>query len=397
MSLIDNHERTPKEKHPALKEYISKNRWPLIIAATAALVRIIYLLELSRLPDFVIPMVDEKWHWLWAKEILEGPFFGDGAWFRAPLYPYFLALLAKITGGSILWSKILQALLAGGTAFFTFKLADLLFNRTTAIVAGFIYALYGTLVFYETSFLIPVLFLFFTVWGMYRLVAYSESRTFKSWLLTGVVFGLAIISRPNLLLVIPFLMLWFYYRRDSEQPRSQRLNFLLVLLLGIILSIAPVTMRNYIKTGDFIMISSQGGVNLYLGNNPIADGLNMQMPEVNLDASVTWRQFGTVVTSAAQREAGRELSPAEESSFWTGKAVDFIAENPGGFVKLVWKKCVYLASGFENSDNADIYHQRTKSTLYSLLVWNKLIYFPFGLLLPFALAGIVLARGQSRR
>ncbi|NOY87902.1 MAG: tetratricopeptide repeat protein [FCB group bacterium] len=58
---------------------------------------------------------------------------------------------------------------------------------------------------------------------------------------------------------------------------------------------------------------------------------------------------------------------------------------------------VYLLSGFENSDNADIYYQRTKSTLFSFLVWHKLIYFPFGLLLPLTFVGIYLKRNDFNK
>ncbi|MCK4460665.1 MAG: tetratricopeptide repeat protein, partial [candidate division Zixibacteria bacterium] len=101
---------------------------------------------------------------------------------------------------------------------------------------------------------------------------------------------------------------------------------------------------------------------------------------------------------AAEREAGREMSEAELSAFWTKKAVNFIISNPGKFASLVWKKSVYLVSGFENSDNTDIYYQRTKSRLFSLLLWNldDWLYFPFGLLLPLALLGIYVHRDRGR-
>jgi tetratricopeptide (TPR) repeat protein len=86
------------------------------------------------------------------------------------------------------------------------------------------------------------------------------------------------------------------------------------------------------------------------------------------------------------------LSDAEASGFWTGKAVDFIISNPATFFELVWKKSVYLVSGFENSDANDIYYQRGKSFSYSLLVWDKVISFPFGLLLPIFIVGLLALR-----
>ena len=380
-----------------VRTIIKDNKWPLIIGLVAVLVRLVYLLELDRWPEFAVPMVDEKWHWEWARDIASKSFWGEGAYFRAPLYPYFLAAVATVTGYSVFWAKLLQSLLCFGTAIFIYRLAERLFGRTTAVVSGFMYALYGVLVFYETMFLIPVLFLFFVTWGMYRYVAHFESASLKSWLLTGVLFGLAAICRPNILLVIPFLMLWKYFRVEGRLLRPARFAAPLVLLAGLVLPILPVTARNLIVTGDFILISSQGGINLYLGNNPSADGLTMLMPEVDLDESISWRQFGTVTSATAQRLAGRALSESEVSSFWSDRAVDFILDNPSQFLGLVWKKCVYLVDGFENSDNINIYRHRDRSLLYSLLVWHRGIFFPFGLLLPLAFMGVYLCRRESLR
>ena len=380
-----------------MKDFLIKHKWPLIVAAAALLVRLVYLIELSTKPGFSVPMVDELWHWEWAHEILNKSFWGEGAYFRAPLYPYFLAFLTWITDSSIFWSKLLQLLLCGGTAIFLYRLADRLFDRRVAIISGFIYAFYGTLVFYETMYLIPVLFLFLIVWGMYRLVAYADSPSLKTWLVTGLIFGLAALARPNVLVVIPFLMLWLFFRHRQPLVRSKRVLTPLLLLVGVMVAIAPVTVRNKIVTGDFILISSQGGVNFYIGNNEYANGLWMAMPEIDLNQSITWSQFIPITKQIAEKEAGQPLSDAEQSAFWTGKAVDFIIDHPGHFVSLVFRKSVYLLSGFENSDNTDIYYQRGKSYLFSALLWDMLVYFPFGMLLPLSLVGIYLCRRDLKK
>lgn len=374
------------------KDFIIKHKWPLLIVAMTLLVRLVYLLELSSQPGFLVPMVDERWHWEWAHEILEKSFFGEDAYFRAPLYPYFLAFLAFVTSGSIFWAKVLQILVTAGTSLFVYRLAFTLFDQRAAIISGLAYALYGTLVFYETMFLIPGLFLFFTVWGMYRLVSQRGSESGLTWFTTGIIFGLAAISRPNILVVLPFLMLWLYVSRKQIAVLARRAAPPLWIALGILLMILPVTVRNLAVTGEFMLISSQGGINLYLGNNEVADGLTMLMPEVDLDESLSWSRFIPVTQAAAEREAGHSLTAAQQSSFWTGKAIDFIFENPGKFLSLVLKKSAYLISGFENSDNSDLYYQRTKSILYSGLLFNFGIYFPFGILLPAALAGMYLTR-----
>lgn len=378
-----------------MTNFLRTYKYPLLIAAIAVIVRWIYLIELSAHPGFTVPMVDEKWHWQWALDIIHNSFLGDGTWFRAPLYPYFLAFLAFITSESIFWAKFLQLVLAGGTAFFLVRLGDHLFGRTAGIIAGLIYAFYGTLLYYEAMFLIPIVFLFFLVWGMFRLIAYSASDSWRTWLLTGAVFGLAAISRPNVLLIIPLLMLWVFYISPRRKAFLIRLRRPAILLAGLILVILPVTARNLAVTGDFILISSQGGVNFYLGNNKLANGLTMRMGELELSESLSWDQFQPATHEAAERLAGRSLTEAEASDFWTQRAVTFITENPGEFLGLLWRKTIYLFSGFENSDNSDIYYERGKSTLYSLLLWDGPIDFPWGLLLPLTLAGIYLRRKDT--
>ena len=381
-----------------MKDFLAKNRWPLIIALAAIVVRVIYLVELSNQPGFSVPMVDEKWHWLWAQEILEKSFWGEGSYFRGPLYPYLLAFLYFITDASIFWAKFLQILICGLTATYIFKIGRRLFNETVGVISGLAYALYGTLVFYEAMFLIPVLFMFLIVWGMCRLIENQDSSSLKSWAVTGIIFGLAAVTRPNIILVVPFLALWLFFRhRKPSLDWKISMRPALVMVAGMFLAIAPVTIRNYAVTGDLILISSQGGINIYLGNNEAADGLTMIMPEVELGQSITWDMFIPVTSAAAEKEMGRELSDAEVSSFWTGKAVSFVVNNPGKFLALVWKKSVYLLSGFENSDASDIYYQRRKSSLYSLLLWDNIISFPFGLLLPIVFMSLFVLRKDFKK
>ncbi len=378
-------------------EFLTKNKNVLIVIALAIIIRIIYLIELSNHPGFTVPMVDEKWHWLWANEILDKSFWGNGAYFRAPFYPYFLAFLSFITGSSIFWAKFLQILLCGGTAYYIFKLSAHLFNQKVGLVAGIIYALYGTLLYYEAMFLIPVLFVFFLSWGMYRLIVYQESSSLKTWFITGIIFGLATISRPNILLVLPVLAIWLFFISDKTLSILNRIKKPALVFIGVVLMILPVTIRNVIVTNEFTLLSTQGGINFYIGNNPVANGLSMKMPEVDLNESLSWKQFIPATISAAQKEKGMALTEAEASSFWTAKAVDFIINNPGKFLELVWKKSVYLVSGFENSDNSDIYHERGKSYLYSALLWNYVVRFPFGLLFPLFIVGIYITRKDFKK
>ncbi|MFQ5606901.1 MAG: tetratricopeptide repeat protein [Candidatus Zixiibacteriota bacterium] len=396
----------------SLRRRLAANPWPALIFSTAFLVRLVYIIEKSiNDPAFAYPMVDELWNWRWANEILNQSFWGEDAWFRAPLYPYFLALMVKFTSfltstgeaplAQLFAIRTLQAALAAWTATLLYRLGVETVSHRVGAFAGLGYALYGALVFYETMLLIPVLFISLLVGATLQFVRWADTRRFKPLLYAGLLYGLAAIARPNILLVMPLLALFvFFHLREKDYARRNLvycLKHVAVLTAAVCLPVFTVTMRNIIVTGEATLISTQGGVNFYLGNNSEADGLTMVLPEIVLDESVSWSQFTVVTERIAERESGRELTASEQSDFWGARAVRFIADNPGAFLALSARKIVYLTLGFENSDNGDIYFNRTYSGLMSALLWEWPLRFPWGIVFPLALIGMVAGWAQRQR
>ena len=72
--------------------------------------------------------------------------------------------------------------------------------------------------------------------------------------------------------------------------------------------------------GGFYLTTSQFGPNFYIGNNPHADGTYLSL-RFGRGAPEFERQDATEL---AERALGRTLSPAEVSSYWTDRALDFI-------------------------------------------------------------------------
>lgn len=371
-----------------MQKFIRDNRWPLVIFLAAFFLRLVYLIQIKSNPAFSYPMVDELWHLTWAREIIGGNFWGDEAYFRGPLYPYLLAAFVGITGDSIFWTRFIQIIIGSFSAVLVYLLGRQFFSKTVGIIAGFACAAYGTLIFYESMFLIPVIYIPLILTAVYLLKKIEKSNRAISWLTAGFVLGLAATARPNILLLVPLIMIWAYFGIRAVRNDKRKFIIPVIYLLGVLIPVLAVTARNLAVTGEFILISSQGGVNIYIGNNPDTDGLTMLMPEVRLDESMSWKDFTGATREAAEAETGTELTAAGESSFWTGKTIDFIVNNPGQFIGNTFKKVVYFLVGFENSDNADIYFTRNYSSLFSILLWRKGIFFPFGLILPLAVIGI---------
>jgi tetratricopeptide (TPR) repeat protein len=363
-------------------------KWAILIFGMAFIIRLIYLLQIRSNPFFYSPMVDELWNIQWATGILEKSFWGIEVYFRAPLYPYFLALLLKITGSEFFWTRLIQMIIASASVSTAYLLGREFFSERVARLGSMFYAIYGMLIFYEAMFLIPVIFIFLNLLGLYILARNRDNPAKIPFFLAGFVFGLSAIARPNILLVVPFLAIWIVYRFRRKIEIRSIVILLMVLFIGVALPIAPVTARNYIVADDFILISSQGGVNLYLGNNKSTEGLTMMMPEIALDASIPWTKFIPTTTEFAEKDVGHPLKPSEVSAFWTNKAKQFIFENPGHFIGLTYRKLVYFFSGFENSDQHDIYDFRKYSSLLSILIFDYGLKFPFGLFGPLGLIGL---------
>lgn len=373
---------------------------PYLVFALAFVMRLIVLLQLAdNYPGFDEPSVDSRWHLLWAREIAAGDWLGTTVFFRAPLYPYFLASIIEVFGDNLWVIRIIQAILGSLTAVLVYFLGRRAFDRRIGVAAALIWALWATSIYYESEFLIPVLIIPLNLWALYRLAGAVKRKTFspRSALLTGLIFGLSAIARPNILLFVAAFIIWIFWRFPLGWRRRKLLWVpVCAMLAGVSLPIAAVTLRNAVVTDDFVLIANQGGINLYLGNNRQSDGLTMIMPDIRADRMGDWSTFTQITDSIACEQAGRQLQPSEISNFWMGKAIDSVLAHPGVELGLLGKKLFYFWHGFENGDQWDIYRHVRHSGILQLGLWHWLIWFPFGLFSAFGLWGMWTARRDGR-
>ena len=90
-----------------------------------------------------------------------------------------------------------------------------------------------------------------------------------------------------------------------------------------------------------------------------------------------------------EREAGIER-PSAKSRFFSARSWDFAAANPLDYAWLQLYKLYLFWHGDEIKRNIDPYFARRDSVLLAALLWKKGVAFPFGLVAPFALLGLVL-------
>ena len=119
------------------------------------------------------------------------------------------------------------------------------------------------LIFFDGELLPASLATFFNMGSLAALLNAWRQPAGGRFLVCGVMFGIASIVVPSVLLfaaLIPIGLLWKFSSR-------QRWTYTAVFLVGMAISIGPVAMHNHIIGGDSVLISYNGGINFYIGNN----------------------------------------------------------------------------------------------------------------------------------
>ncbi len=360
------------------------NRWKspqkydlFFVAGIALLVRLIYVWQLSYTPFFASPVVDAEYHDALAREILRQGFTQEGVYFRAPLYPYFLAVIYLFSDGSFWAARLVQALLGTLTAVLTYALGwEITRRRSIALFAGLGAALYGMLVYYDGELLVETLFIPLLLAAC---LAYAKVRTrgkIREFLVVGLLLGLAAITRPSALVLLPVLLLDQLFLRKVNM---RSLFYVFALTTGCLAPILPVTWHNYREGGGFILIASSGGLNFYIGNNEYADGMHSSLPGMGAIWDMPYASY------RAYQAEGRFLTPAEIGQYYSGLGWKFIYKHPREAAKLTLKKFCVFWNKLEVSNNRDLYFFKDET---GILPYLRIV--GFWLVGPLSLLGMII-------
>jgi len=255
-----------------------------------------------------------------------------------------------------------------------------MFNAKIGLTAALLQSLYPVMIYFDGELLLDPLFTLLLQLVVYRLVIWFDNRTISQALVTGLLLGLASITRPTALVFIPLIVLLL---AASLKNAGAWAKHSIIFILAVSLVMAPIFVRNLIVAGDPVPIASQGGINLYIGNNSNADGVSAVLPE---PLGHNWRL--KEITYLAEQEVGKRLKPGEVSSFWTNKAFHWMRNNPGEFIKL------YLKKLYRNFSNREISNNRNLGSFFNevpILKYNPL---SFGILFTLAIVGIMAGLGR---
>lgn len=339
-------------------------------------------------PEWGRYVLDAAWYDELARRVAgldggPGGLLQEGAFPMAPLYGYALALVYAVWGADDPTPVfVLQALGGGLTAGLAALLASALWRplqedqgggptgpagALAALVAGLAVATYPVAIHYDITLLgVGLSTLLTTAAALALVVAWQPRSGPATASLGGLCLGVAITARANLLVVAPFVLLAFFVRAALAGPRRGR-AVAATLALGISLA-APVGLcaaHNLAASGELVLVSSNGGINLYRGNNPHVVDQAVQAMRLPADRDGIARKARLI----ASRESGRWLSPAETDRYWVRRALAHWREDPARYLGLFLRKLHQALAPREVGDDTDLAALADRSHVLSRLPW----------------------------
>jgi Tfp pilus assembly protein PilF/4-amino-4-deoxy-L-arabinose transferase-like glycosyltransferase len=375
------------------------------IFLVALVVRLTHVWQIRRAPFFTVLMGDARAYDEWAQQIARGDWIGHEVFYQAPLYPYFLGLIYTIAGRSLLAVRVCQAIIGSVSCALLGFAAHRMFSRSVGLIAGLCLALYAPAIFFDgllQKSVLDVFFICLMLWLLGGLMNHNhqthrEARKvhnersswsfWSSWFGLGLSAGALSLTRENALVFIAVILLWAV--TQVGMPRRERMTAAGLFLVGLALVLAPVAVRNRIVGGEFFVTTSQFGPNFYIGNHARSDGTYMSL-RYGRGAPEYERQDAR---DLAEQATGRQLTPAEVSSYWTERAFDFITSQPAAWLKLVARK---FALVWNRTEMLDTESQEAYAE-WSLPVRVAGHVGHFGVLVPLAFLGVCLTWPQRQK
>ena len=252
--------------------------------------------------------------------------------YRAPVYPILMGFCLKGVAPSILSLRYLQAFLGAISCGLLFYLANLLgeqlmpnrprnchallFRYVFPFLVGLIFAFYDSHIFFTGVLMTETLFTFLLIAWLIVLVALFRHPHVALVALAGAFLGVLALTRPGSIFYLPVLLtvLWL-----CSASRRQRWFWANIAMVSVVATILPWTIRNALVLDAFIPLTTNGGVNFYVGHNEYFGYSSAKKKEIR-DRTA----FGEV----------------EESKYFFDLGLKFIREHPfrdinNTFVKLL--------------------------------------------------------------
>jgi Tfp pilus assembly protein PilF len=241
------------------------------------------------------------------------------------------------------------------------------------VIAAVGLAVYGPALFYDGALLTPSLLLALTLAAVFLAMDAGAGRV-RAALGLGLVTGLMVLGRANNALLLPaFAAVMLRRGRGAAGPTA-------LFLAAAALVVLPVTIRNWRESGEIVPVSANGGMALWAGNHEGATGIYSEPSFLTNPVPESEAEDYRV---EASRRAGRELTLAESSAFWTRETWRRWRDEPAWAARLALRKLRLFFSATESQTNLSYYFAMEHSPTLAVLRVH------LGWILPFAALGLL--------
>jgi len=356
------------------------------IAGGAVVLRLIHAWLMTGDPLYEHPVIDPMESLERARYLAEVSWLGPPqAYWKPPLYDYFLGVHYVLFGDGLWPARISQILLDGGSCILAFALARRLISRRAGVAVATVIGFWGPLVYFSSVHVSTSLVIFLELCVLLLAVRARSEPSQVRWMDVGLVLGLLATARAETLLLAPWLAGWLWLSL-RQYARRERAGWVGMLALGLVVVVAPIGLRNALYARDPVLISANGGINLFVGTEPEYRGV------IGVRPGPEWELLMREPIDLGY------YKESERSRYFFRKAGTLIASDPARWVAHLARKLGHVWHGRELASNRDIYTSRGESFVLASLMWRTpVLFFPFGVLAPLALVGMAISWKQRRK
>lgn len=305
----------------------------MVVLAVAAVIRVGWAIYAARSEPVLLASGDQYSYWYYGTEIARGRGYisyltGETSAFYPIGYPallgalYWVVFSTPIPDSLPIITALVHAALGTLTVWLVYVIGRHVWNHRVGLWAAAIMAVFPSAVYTVSTFALEIAFVTACLGALAILVAHDWSAGPPSWARTaafGLVLAVAVTIRP---FALPMLIAFAVGLVMIGAGWRRSLAALGVVVLIIVAVSTPWTIRNAVRFGDFVPISTNLGDTMCMSRFPGSSG------------SFSWAEHEWC--------ADPDLPEAERNRANIRAALRFIVENPGEEIRLIGRRFVLI-------------------------------------------------------
>lgn len=228
------------------------------------------------------PFADAQWYHSRAALLAQGEGYvdynGNPTAYWPVGFPLYLSLFYRVLGSSSGSIMLANGISSAAAIIWLYMLSREQIRSVARFVPAFLYAVYPDLVAFNSLPMSETLYTALLIGSTYYLYRFmSRSGRWTTGVVSGTLLALCVLVRPLALFAALFVWVglqWTGFRTMVHCRRIflQNVSRLFVVYGCVALITLPWIARNYWSLGGFVWGSTNGGINLLIGNHPGASG-----------------------------------------------------------------------------------------------------------------------------